>query len=166
MKGRFSYEWNLWGEDACVILGFLFSKVISFVVYIIHLNSSGQNKYQCLNTFLTSQLCSFLILIWSYRSPREVCKITLSWQKHTSTLKPSHSLRQFERQMRSRGVKNAKQMFFSPFLMAARHHWCHYRDLLWLLLIPSACLRKEPLVVLSSLFTSEQQFEPISNSLP
>lgn len=76
---------------------------------------------------------------------------------HTESLEDKWAAREWEMQSRC---------FLAIFLMAVKHYWCHYWALLWLLLILPPARGKEPLVVQSSLFALERQFEAISNSFP
>ncbi len=76
---------------------------------------------------------------------------------HTDSLEDKWAAREWKMQSRC---------FLAIFLMAVKHYWCHYWALLWLLLILPPAWGKEPLVVQSSLFALERQFEAISNSFP
>lgn len=128
---------------------------------------------RCTNgaSFATFDRCQLAVVLtfaksW-HRSSDEVCKITLFWGKKKKIRAYRGTLWDSLKDKWVAGEwKMQSRCFFPPFLMAARHYWCHYWDLLWLLLIPWPAWGKKPLVVQSSLFTSQRQFEPISSSLP
>lgn len=77
-------------------------------------------------------------------------------EEHTETLEDKWAAREWKK----------SRCFLALFLMAVKHYWCHYWALLWLLLILPPAWGKKPLVVQSSLFALERQFEAISNSFP
>lgn len=118
------------------------NKPLQVWMQILQFDGNASNKKTKHNIFTPALVLAFAdpILILSWRSSG---KITSSWKKEGAQWNQGTLWDGLKDKWLAGEWKMQSRCFSHRFLMAARHYWCHYRDLFMASFNPLACPRKE-----------------------